>query len=72
MSEPSKKLPQRSKSFTQYSGMAAQMGITIFLGVWGGMKLDEKFPNRFHAFTLSLSLIAVSAAIYLAIKDLLR
>ena len=72
MSGSSKKQPQRSKTAFRYTGMATQMAIIIFLGVWGGMKLDEKFPNRFHAFTLSLSLLGVGLGIYFAIKDLVR
>lgn len=60
-------------SLAKYSGMAFQMGITIALGVWGGMKLDEYFPlGKFPVFTISLSLLSVFGAMYLAIKDLLK
>ncbi|MEY3397671.1 MAG: hypothetical protein RL220_265 [Bacteroidota bacterium] len=52
--------------------MATQMGVIIFLGVWGGIRLDQKFPNGFHAWTLGLSLFSVFVAIYLVIKDLSR
>jgi F0F1-type ATP synthase assembly protein I len=52
--------------------MATQMAITIFLGVWGGMKLDEKFPQQKPLFTLVLSLLGVVVAIYMVIKDFLR
>jgi len=53
--------------------MAFQMGITIALGVWGGIKLDEHFPiTRFPLFTISLSLLSVFASVYFVIKDLLK
>ncbi|MFZ4784895.1 MAG: AtpZ/AtpI family protein [Flavobacteriales bacterium] len=56
----------------RYSGMATQMGITIALGVWGGMKLDEKFSGGGKGFTLTLSLVSVIVAMYMAIKDLMK
>ena len=60
-------------SMAKYSGMAFQMGITIALGVWGGIKLDEKFPiTKFPVFTVTLSFLSVFAALYLVIKDLLK
>jgi len=53
--------------------MAFQMGATIALGVWGGMKLDEYYPiTRFPIFTICLSLLSVFAAMYWVIKDLLK
>lgn len=64
--------PRRNDSFIRYSSMATQMGVTIFLGVWGGMKLDQKFPHRIPIFTLILSLASVIIAIYMVIKDFLK
>jgi hypothetical protein len=52
--------------------MATQMGITIFAGVWGGMKLDEKFPHKVPVFTLVLSVLAVALAMYMVIKDFVK
>jgi len=63
---------RRSNSIIRYTSMATQMGITIFLGVWGGIKLDEFFPAYSPLFTLILSLLGVVLAIYLVIKDLLK
>ena len=60
-------------SLGKYSGMAFQMGITIALGVWGGMKLDEKFPlGRFPVFTIVLSLLSVFGAMYFVIRDVMK
>ena len=55
----------------RYSGLAFEMFFIILAGVFGGIKLDEKL-NTEPIFTAVLALIGVVAAIYLAIKDLLR
>ena len=55
----------------RYSAMGFQMGAIIFLGTWGGIKLDHYFKTRFPLFTLLLACISVFAAIYFVIKDLL-
>lgn len=44
----------------------------ILIGVLGGQKLDEVFENESQVFTVVLSLFAVFAAIYLAIKDFIK
>ena len=70
--QPRKRAPLRSDAFLRFTSMATQMGVIIFLGVWGGMQLDKKFPNDFHGWTLGLSLFSVFVAIYRLIKDLSR
>ena len=52
--------------------MAFQMGAIIALSVWGGNKLDERFNNKTPVFTIVLSLFGIGAALYLALKDLIR
>lgn len=44
----------------------------IALGVFGGLKLDEFFGNENPICLVILSLLAVFAAIYLAIKDFIH
>jgi hypothetical protein len=44
----------------------------IFIGTFGGMKLDQKLALKFPVFTVCLSFLSVCAAIYLAIKDVLK
>ena len=57
-----KENPQKPKKpqhtdLGKYSGMAFQMGITIALGTWGGIKLDDYFGfKKFPVFTITLSL----------------
>lgn len=48
------------------------MLVVILLGVFGGQKIDELCGNETPIFTAILSLFAVFAAIYLAIKDFIR
>lgn len=55
--------------WVRFSGMGFQMGMVIFLGVWGGMKLDQKFPNEHKIYTIILSLLSVFIALYLVIKE---
>ncbi len=70
---PQNRKKQPLTDYGKYAGMAFQMGVTIALGVWGGLKLDEYFGlKKFPAFTLSLSLLSIAGSIYFVIKDLLK
>jgi len=60
------------KAYSRYSGIAVQMGVIIFISVWGGMKLDELSGNETPVFTIVLSLLGVITAIYTSIKDFIR
>ncbi|CAG0960963.1 hypothetical protein FLAV_00699 [Flavobacteriales bacterium] len=55
--------------FYKYTSMASKMALVILAGVYGGKKIDEKLNLSFPAFTLILSIISVSLAIYIVIKD---
>ena len=46
------------------------MGVVIFLGVYGGMKLDERMGNKTPWFTLLGAIFGVLVAIYNVIRDL--
>lgn len=48
------------------------MAVTIGLGCWGGYKLDQMYPNKFHAYTVLLSLFSIFAALYLVLKDFIK
>lgn len=69
-SKPTSNNPKKGPNdFYRYTGMAMKMGIVILLGVLGGQKLDEKAGTQSPWFTIVLSLVSVSAAIYIVIKD---
>ncbi len=53
-------------------GVAAQMGITIYLGAFFGKKLDEKYPNEKNYFTIFLTLFSVRGKPAISIKQLKR
>lgn len=57
--------------YAKYSSLALQMVIIIGLGCFAGIKLDKWLNINFPIFTVSLTLFAVAAAIYIGIKDLL-
>lgn len=52
------------KKYLVFVNIAFQMGIIIGCGVFLGIWMDEKFPNKFSAFTISLSLLGVFIALY--------
>ena len=60
------------KNYAKYSGIAFQMAAVIFLGRWGGYKLDTFFKFESHILTLILSLLSVILAIYVAVKDFIK
>jgi F0F1-type ATP synthase assembly protein I len=62
----------KDNQYIKYTGLAFQMGGTIFLGVWGGVKLDELLQHEFPILTLIFALLSVFASIYLAIKDFIK
>jgi len=45
------------------------MLVTIGLGVFAGVKLDEKYPNQYSAFTIICSLASIGIALYSVIKQ---
>ncbi|HRS54527.1 MAG TPA: AtpZ/AtpI family protein [Bacteroidales bacterium] len=61
------------RNYAYYSGIGIQMGVIIFLGVWGGQKLDAIMSiANFPLFTILLSFVSVFMAIYIAVRDFLK
>ena len=60
------------ESYARYSGLAFEMFAIIGLGIFGGVKLDQWIDTGFPVFTVLLAILSVAAAIYTAVKDLLR
>jgi ATP synthase protein I len=60
------------ESYARYSGLAFQMFAIIGLGIYGGVKLDQWLEIGFPVFTVLLSILSVGAAIYTAVKDLIK
>ena len=66
------KQKNRLKNWAILSGIAFQMGATIFLCAWAGKKLDEHYGNEKNWFTIGLVLFGLVASIYLVLKQLKR
>ncbi len=59
------------KAYSRFLSLVFQMGFVIFVGVWGGMKLDEYVQYSQPWFTIGLSLLGVFGALYLVIKQVI-
>ena len=66
MSSKNDNLKNNLNNYAKYSGVAFEMLGIIFLGVWGGIKLDTILDTK-PLLTLVLSLGSVAAAMYLII-----
>lgn len=60
------------KNWAIFSGIAFQMGATIFICAWIGKKLDEKYPSDKNWFTIGFVLFGVAASVYVVLKQLKR
>lgn len=58
-------------SYFKYTGMAFQLFAGIFIGVWGGMRLDA-WLHTDPWFTVILSLLGVSAGLYAVLRDFIK
>lgn len=60
------------KNWAIFSGIAFQMGATIFLCAWIGKKLDERYPSGKNWFTIGFVLFGLVASVYVVLKQLKR
>ena len=51
--------------------MAIQMGVVVMIGAYIGKRLDAYMQTEKPYFTILFALIAVTAALYLTLKDLI-
>jgi len=66
------KKKERLNTYARFSGVGFQMLATIGIGVWGGTKLDEAYPNDYQIFTIICSLASIGVALYLVIKQVTK
>lgn len=59
-------------NYIRYSSMGIQMGATIFLMTWAGVKLDAYLHLKFPAFTLLFALSSVAGVMYYFIKQITK
>jgi hypothetical protein len=60
------------EKYSKFSGLTIQMFVIIFIFVWGGVKLDEKYNSGGKAFTIVFSLLGVFIGLYIALKDFIK
>jgi uncharacterized membrane protein YfcA len=61
---------ENKNKFIVLTGIAIQMGVTIFLGAYFGKMLDEKYPSDKKWFTMGLTIFAVFVSLYLVLQQL--
>ena len=66
-----KKQDHPNSGIGSYSGLAFQMGIIIFLGAYGGIKLDN-YLNSSPCITLIGVLGSLALSIYFILKTVLH
>ena len=60
------------KNWAIFTGIAFQMGATIFVCAWIGKKLDERYPMEKNWFTIGFVLFGLVASVYVVLKQLKR
>ncbi len=55
--------------YAKFSGIAVQMGATIFIGAYFGKWLDGMYPMEKKWFTILFTLIAVSLSLYNVLRQ---
>jgi ATP synthase protein I len=56
-------------TYARFSGIGFQMIVIIGLGVYLGVRLDEKYPNKYKLFTIILSLLSIAIALFNVIRQ---
>lgn len=70
--EKDKNKNSQLKNWAIFTGIAFQMGATIFICAWIGKKLDEKYPMDKNWFTIGFVLFGLVASVYVVLKQLKR
>ncbi|WP_324720232.1 AtpZ/AtpI family protein [Salinimicrobium sp. HB62] len=70
--EKDKNKNSQLKNWAILTGIAFQMGATIFICAWIGKKLDERYPMEKNWFTIGFVLFGLVASVYVVLKQLKR
>ncbi|MCC8359572.1 AtpZ/AtpI family protein [Salinimicrobium sediminilitoris] len=70
--EKNKDKNSQLKNWAVFTGIAFQMGATIFICAWIGKKLDERYPMEKNWFTIGFVLFGLVASVYVVLKQLKR
>ena len=67
-----KKPKKPHNTFIRFTGLAIEMGATIYVGSLLGKWLDERYPNPDGLYTKIVTLVAVFLAMYLVISQVMK
>jgi len=62
-------MPGKPNRYLELMGIAAQMGITIFLGAYLGKWLDARYTAGKNLYTIVFTLLSVAIALYMVLKQ---
>ena len=68
--KPKKEKKSQLKNWAIFTGIAFEMGGTIFVCAWIGKQLDERYPSNKNWFTIGMVLFGLLASIFLVLKQL--
>lgn len=66
------KSQKQVNNYLKFTSLGIQMGAIIGGSVWLGVFLDEKYNPGGKAWTVSLSLFGVAAALYQVMKEVIK
>jgi F0F1-type ATP synthase assembly protein I len=72
MSKKQNQKKNRLKNYARFSSLAIQMGVIIAGGAYFGSYLDSQNTKQIPVFTIIFSLVAIGAALYLSLKDMIN
>jgi F0F1-type ATP synthase assembly protein I len=64
------RLTAGSRRFLTFTGMALEMGVLIFIGLWLGKRMDRWLELEKPWFMMLFTLLFTAAAIYRVIRSL--
>lgn len=72
MKEDEDKKRSQLKNWAIFTGIAVEMGGTIFACAWIGKQLDERYPSNKNWFTIGFVLFGLLGSIILVLQQLKR
>lgn len=72
MSDKEESQKNSGNTIIRFAGVAIQMGVIIGAGAWGGSELDDYLKFEKPVFAIVFSLLGISIALYLVIREALR
>lgn len=68
--EDKKKKKSQLRNWAIFTGIAFEMGGTIFACAWVGRELDERYPSNKNWFTIGFVLFGLIGSVFLVLQQL--